>query len=60
MKAASCGRTEVVSLLLKAGCNTDLQNMVCLDQILSKTIPAIDVVSMLYSLEALWLLIRMH
>ena len=29
MMAAREGRTEVVSLLLKAGANTDLQNKVC-------------------------------
>ena len=53
MEAACWGRTEVVSLLLiKGGVNTDLQNVVRLDQILSKTLPAIDVVSMLHSLKA--------
>ena len=30
MMAAREGRTEVVSLLLKAGANTDLQNKVCI------------------------------
>ena len=49
MDAATWGRTEVISLLLEAGANIDLQNKVCLDQVLSKTIPAIDVVSMLRS-----------
>ena len=29
MLAARGGKTEVVSLLLKAGANTDLQNRVC-------------------------------
>ena len=60
MMAASEGRTEDVPLLLEAGANINLQNVVCLDQVLSKTIPAIDVVSMLHSLEALLLLICIH
>ena len=49
------GMTEVVALLLKAGANIYLWNVVCLDQVLSKT-----VVSVLPILEALWLLICMH
>ena len=47
MMAASDGRTEVVSLLLDSGANTDLQNMACLDQlesVLSKPIPAVPAV----------------